>query len=358
MLVRWKRMCWIAIASLAMALSPAVSTEPVAGLYDVTISVASQSTRDRITVTRQALETVFIRVSGNSQIVDQPEIRKAVGDASIYIKRFSYRMDSVGVDQELYIDLEFESTLIDKTLREAGLPFWSSNRPNILLWLVIEDANGRRFINQENDADIFDAINSHAIRRGLTLRLPDLDLEDTIAVSPNDMWQLNSYKARAAAERYRADTLLFGRVTKLTSGAFLGRWVFNNSVDEIEFDGDAPTTDEYIGLSFDVIADDLARQYAIAPVGIADSGVIMRLVGINQFVQYARAIRYLESVSAIRHANVIKIEGDEIIIRLIADGSLSQLKQALALDKKLLLVEKINDQSSRRVDLDFRWPSI
>ena len=75
-------------------------------------------------------------------------------------------------------------------------------------------------------------------------------------------------------------------------------------------------------------------------------------------MQYARAIRYLESVSAIRHANVIKIEGDVIIIRLIADGSLSQLKQAIALDKKLLLVEKINDQPSRRVDLDFRWPSI
>ncbi len=348
----------IATTLLGMALSPVVFAEQVADLYDVSIVVESQSAKHRITATREALEIVFVRVSGNSQIVDQPEIREAVRRASRYIKQFGYQRKLEGIDEQLYVELEFESALVDKTLRDAGLPFWSANRPTILLWLVIEDTNGRRFINAEDDADIFDAIRIHAIRRGLTLRLPALDLEDSVAVSPDDMWQLDSHKARAASLRYHADTLLFGRVTKLTNGAWLGRWLFNNSVDEIAFDGDAETTDQYIGSSFDVIADDLAGQYAIAPVDIADNGVIMRLVGIDQFVEYARAIRYLESVSAIRHANVIKIEGDEIIIRLVADGSLSQLEQALALDRKLQPTEKVNDRNADLIDLSFRWPSI
>jgi hypothetical protein len=351
-------MFFVATSCLSVALSPVVFAEQVEGLYDVSIAVESQSTKHRTSVTRQALEIVFIRVSGNSQIVEEPAIRTAVRNASIYTKQFSYQSKSDGVDEQLYVELEFESTLVDKTLRDAGLPFWSANRPTVLLWLVIEDINGRRFINADDDPDIFDAISFHATRRGLTFRLPALDLEDTIAVSPDDIWQLDSRKARTAAQRYRADTLLFGRVTKLTNGTWLGRWLFNNSVDEIEFDDDAETTDQYIGSSFDVIADDLARQYAIAPVDIADNGVIMRLVGVNQFVKYARAIRYLESVAAIRHANVIKIKGDEIIIRLVADGSLSQLEQVLALDKKLQPIEKNDHQNPNSIDLNFRWPSI
>lgn len=358
MLFRCKMVFCITISWLGMALSPVVFAEQVAGLYDVSIVVESQSAKDRITVTREALEIVFIRVSGNSQIVDQPAMRKAIRNANAYTKQFGYQSQSDGIDEQLYVELEFEATLVDKTLREAGLPYWSANRPTILLWLVIEDTNGRRFINPEDDADIFEAISFHATRRGLTLRLPTLDLEDSIAVSPDDMWRLDSHKARRAAQRYRADTVLFGRVTKLTNGTWLGRWLFNNSVDEIEFDGDAETSDQYIGSSFDVIADDLAGQYAIAPVDIADNGVIMRLVGIDQFVKYARAIRYLESVAAIRHANVIKIEGDEIVVRLVADGSLAQLEQALAFDKKLQPIEKTSYQSANLIDLNFRWPSI
>lgn len=342
---------------LALVFSAGLSAENVEGLYDVSIAVETQLDKDRIQVTRKALAIVFVRVSGDSQILEQAAIQNAISDASSYTKRFSYESRVVGDDTQLYVELEFEATLVDKKLRDAGLPFWSATRPNILLWMVVEDTNGRRFINAEEDGEIFAAISSHATRRGLVLRLPALDLEDTIAVSADDIWRLHSHKAKSAAQRYKANTLLFARATQLTNGKWLGRWLFDSRMNEIEFDGEADTTDQYIGSAFDLVADDLARQYAIEPVDIADNGVIMRLTGVSQFVHYARAIRYLESVSAIRHANVVRISDDEIVIRLVADGSLSQLQQSLALDKKLQPIGSGDYQGAESIDLNFHWPS-
>ena len=74
-------------------------------------------------------------------------------------------------------------------------------------------------------------------------------------------------------------------------------------------------------------------------------------------VDYARAISYLENVAAIRHANVIDIQGSEIIVRLVADGLLPQLEQAFALDKRLQPMLSGAYQGEYSVVLDYRWPN-
>lgn len=340
--------------------SSGAAAEQVSGLYDVTVPVASQSSRDLRKASKEGLKRVFIRVSGNADVVNNSQIAASINRSQKLMNQFEYRQvekpEEAG-DQLLAV-LEFEPALVDRQLRAAGLPLWSSNRPTVLVWMVVEDRQGRRFAGAENDPEIVQAIMRHAQRRGLAIKLPALDLEDMVAVSPDELWQLNSQRAKAAAERYAADTVLVGRASHLTNGQWLGQWRYLFNQQQYGIDGDAVDIDRYIAAGLDTVADLLAAEYAITPVNIAEGGVLIRLTGINNFVDYARAISYLEGVAAIHHANVIDVQQDEIIVRLVADGLLPQLEQAFALDRRLLPTLSGAYQGEYPVVLDYRWPNV
>ncbi len=346
------------------------AAEQVDGLYDIAVPVDSQSSNDLKRATREGLSTVLVRVSGNAELIQQPAIKSALRNASKYTKQFRYEsrprlvwqtskqeLPPTGDNDQLYAVIEFEPKLIDSTLREAGLPLWSSNRPTVLLWIVVAEGNQRRFATAETDPDILQAITTNAKRRGLAIKLPALDLEDMVAVSTKQLWQLNHPKANAAAERYQADTVLLGRVTRLTNGEWLGSWRYSYAGQKLRFDAEADNGNDYIAVAIDQVAELLAQQYAIAPVTLSDDGVLMRLSGVDDFVEYARAINYLESVAAIRHANVLSVEGDEIIVRLVADGLLTQLEQSFALDSRIQPQVLDSYQGSYDIALDYSWPA-
>jgi hypothetical protein len=346
---------------LLMILAWPVLARQVDGLYDVVVPVTSQSQAELKQASVQGLKTVLIRVSGSADVTKQRAILQALKRTSSFMKQYSYdyQPSSEGEAEKMVAFIEFEQQLVDQLLRDSGLPLWSSYRPTVLVWMVVEDSEGRRFVSRERDPEIVDAIELSANRRGLALMLPDLDLEDMIALSVDDLWQLNPFKAKPALERYKADTVLLGKVTKLTNGEWLGRWHYGYGQQDLTFDGEALSPNEYVALALNQVAEVLAEKYAVAPVNIAENGLLMRISGIVNFVDYARVVNYLESLSAIHHANVVYIDGDSIIVRLIADGLLSQLQQSIALAKRLTPIPDSTDyeQSEYRIDLHYSWPS-
>lgn len=355
--------CTLMLVSVLMASS--ANAETIDNLYQVSVPVASQSGKELRRASSEGLATAFVRVSGNAAAVNEPGVRQAIRSAQKFTRQFRYESkqllpaiesveDQETVEQIIAV-LDFEPELVNKTLREAGLALWSANRPSVLVWMAIGDADGRRFVGTETDAQIVTAINESATRRGLPVKLPALDLEDMVALTVDDVWQMNASSVLSAAERYGADSLLIGKVSQLSNGEWLGSWQFLLNSQRVLLDGQATNAEDYIATGLDQVAELLARQYAIVPADITSGGILLRLSGINSFVDYARAIAYLESVSAVHHANVVSIEGDDLIIRLVADGLLPQLQQAFALDKTLQAATNVY-QGSYTIELDYRWP--
>jgi hypothetical protein len=335
-----------------------VNAEELVSLYQVQYEVASQSANELTRASREALKTIFVRVSGTTKVMESPKIKAAVSNPRQFMKQFQYERlgsDADGGDK-LFALMEFESELVDGTLREAGLSLWSNNRPTILLWLTVEDTNGRRFATKDSDPDIVEAIISTARRRGLAVKLPLYDLQDTLAVTLDEAWSLSNWRAQAAAARYEADTVLLGRVSRLSNGELFGKWIYTLDPQRLDFDIQSDNPADYLTASLHPVAELLAAQYAVAPINIAENGVLLRLTGILNYIDYARAVNYLEGVSAIRHANVVNIEGNEIIIRLIADGLVSQLQNAFSLDRKLLEATNSSYRGSYDISLDYHWP--
>lgn len=352
-----QRCLWLVL--LALGLSAPAMAEVVANLYTVMVKVESQSSSELQRAGRQALAELFIRVSGQAEVLNNDTVAAAVRKAETYTRQYRYeRVTTEQSDEEqLLAVLEFEQQLVDDLLRRAGVPLWANNRPTVLVWLAVEDLNGRHIASLEKDPQLIRALGKQAVRRGLPVKRPFLDLQDMVALNADDIWEYDVVKLKQASERYAADTLLVGRVTQLSNGRWLGRWHFEFNGQRLRFDGDADTPQAYIAAAFDTIAEAMAAEYAIAPVTMAEGGILLRLTEVNNFVDYARAIRYLEGVAAIHHANVISIDNNEMIIRLLADGQLPQLKQAFALDKRLLPQNGAVYQGQYPVSLDYRWPT-
>lgn len=336
---------------------PAASAEQLNGLYEVVVPVESQSNSDLRKATASGLGVVFVRVSGRTDAAVHEEIQLALKNAKVYLKQYSYKRERNTEDgsEQLTLMLEFEQEQVDKQLRVAGLPLWSNNRPSILMWLVVDDSDGRRIVGEESSPEGVAAIVLHAERRGLPVDLPLLDLEDNIAISADKLWSLNSEEVHKASKRYQSDTLLIGKASQLSSGLWLGAWRFSFEGQSIEFEVEARDIDAFVSLAIDRVAELLAKQYAIAPVSIAQDGILMRLGGIRNFSDYAQAVSYLESLAAIRHANVVTIDGEEIILRLVAEGQLEQLELAIARDE-LLLPAQLDLLAEDGVLLNYLWP--
>lgn len=333
------------------------TAEQLNGLYEVVVPVETQSSGDLRKATASALEILFIRVSGRTDAAVYEEVQLALGTAQIYLKQYSYKRERNTEDgsEQLKLMLEFEPEQVDKQLRVAGLPLWSSNRPSVLMWLVLDDSGGRRIVGEESSPEAVAAIQYHAERRGLPIDLPLLDLEDNVAISADELWSLNSREAQQASGRYQFDTLLIGKASQLSNGLWLGAWRFSFEGQVVEFEIEARDIESFVGLAIDRIAELLARQYAIAPVSIAQDGILMRLGGIHNFTDYTAAVSYLEGLAAIRHANVVNIEGEEIVLRLVAEGQLEQLELAIARDK-MLIPAKVDLLAVDAVLLNYLWP--
>lgn len=346
---------WLFFGLFVVLACQQTAAEQLKGLYTETLQVASQSQRERNRAASKALKMVFTRISGHASVLDNTRINQAARKPEAYLKQYSYQRNKrEGSQAELAVVLEFDRSLIDGLLRAEGLPIWADNRPIVLVWIVKEDAQGREFVGRATSPELVKVIKEQARLRGVSVKIPFLDLEDTMAMSPNALWQLNLWTAERAAQRYNADSLLIAKASQLTNGQWLGEWVFTTQGKRWRIDGPMAERDDYVRLGIDFVADQLASLHAIVPVTIAKGGILIRLTGIKDFTDYIRAIHYLEQLAAVRHASPIMIDDNTMLVRLLADGQLEQLQQAIALDNRLQPANPVSGGS--KVALHYNWP--
>lgn len=348
--------CAAVVVALGILLLPIsrVAAEQIENLYTVAVPVQSQSSGELRRASADGLASVMVRVSGAQDVMANGGLAKEMSRAQQYLRQYRYQtLTPPDGEPQLNAILEFAPEQVDGRLRAAGLPVWSANRPSVLVWLVIEDRSGRRFVDAETAPEMVAALQQSALRRGLVIKLPLLDLTDTTLSTPDQLWRLDTELLGPAMDRYHSDGLLLGRATQLSTGRWLGKWVYTFNGRRVEFDGDGADAAAYMASIVDRVADLQARQFAISPVTMVEGGLLMQIDGLSQFTDYARVVTYLESLAAVRHANVLELDGERVIFQLMADGQLGQLQQVLELDKKLVPVSTAIPDS--RVMLHYQW---
>lgn len=193
------------VLSLAASLAyvPPGSAGPVPWLYDVDVAVEGRTAAARKAVSNVALAEVLSRVTGLAHVPRNASVLEALGGPELYYNRFVF-LDG----GELRI--HFVPAAILKLIDAARLPVWSSNRPEVMTWLVVETGEVRRIV--DGGHPLAAPIAERARQRGLVLKLPLMDLEDRMRVQPSVVRGRLFATLEEASRRYGAEVILVGQL--------------------------------------------------------------------------------------------------------------------------------------------------
>jgi uncharacterized protein len=190
---------WL-VVSLSLLCLP-LAAQPVSGLYQVREVVASQQPEERDAALNRALETLVLRLTGDPQALQSPGLAALRNDPQQIISRYGYETSG-----QLRLLVEFDPLSSERTLRQAGLALWGSNRPAILAWWLNDSTEGSALVADAQPAAAL--LRNAAERSGLPLRLPLGDLDEQLLANAENLSAAQPEALLPASARYNADALL------------------------------------------------------------------------------------------------------------------------------------------------------
>jgi len=334
-------------------------------LYQAEVLSESQSDAQRRIDASEGLSQVLTRVSGRSDILQNPVIVAALKTPEQYYSEFSYARVEAGNDEAAALPqpgldplpaetprqvmrIRFAPSLIAKILREADLPVWGSNRPSVLSWMAIDDESGRQVLGEANPSLFAKTLNQAARARGVPLLLPLWDLEDSRGVSSSEIWGRFLGRIEAASKRYSPDKILVFRAESEFSNQWRGDWSLGEGGQwrsgTVYGESQAQLATALVG----VLASVLSEQYAVTSTR---SEVRLTVEGITEIQDYAEVSRYLEGLTQVMSVQPVRILTDMVEFKLRSEGEVQQIIDVIALDRKLSLL-RLDESSST---LWYRW---
>ena len=253
-----------------------------------------------------------------------------------------------------FIEVNFAASLIDDLLANANVPVWNSNRPSVLVWMVLQNAEGERtMLTRESNPQIVEYMQDFAAQRAIPIIFPVLDFEDRRNLSENAVWALEEASIIAASERYGADSILTGRLHFTASNDLVGLWQFIFQGEAEVFDGFDQDLNAYLHAPLDRITNQLASYFAIVPEASTQQVVRLRVEGIGDLSAYSALLSYVSGLGLVESVSTAALDGERLELELGLAGNSDQLFELIALDRDLLPIQ--SSQAGSRGVLHYRW---
>ncbi len=345
--------------------------------FQAVVPVTSQSAENRKFAAQKGMQEVVIRLSASEEVLKNETVKAAIDRAQSYLEQFQFRtvqdeeLKRKGYKEEMY--LVFSPALIQKLLRDkARVRYWAvGNRPTILVWLVEDHPQfGKQLLNassvdeEGNIHPLIAEVQKAAKARGLPLEFPVLDLEDQMAISSREVWQLNEEKIREASQRYAAPVILIGRYSTTSRDELWSTWQYFHLGYQQTWDVREKELDAFADSALAPLNTFLAQRYAILPGSLtSDADLVMRLEGINTFKQYRQSLDYLNGLAMVSHVEIIEAKEGELLLAVDSEADLERFKTSVQLDRKIEFQRQQHDipewqmlpEGTRENPVHFLW---
>lgn len=337
---------------LVLCAGPAFSFS-VSGIYSAEVAVEDQSADHMQKAKKVGLSQVLVKVTGQTQSLNNPRIRTALSNAEIYLQQFSFTTKLVEGQSQAIMALVFDKLQINQLISEAGLPIWGTDRAAVLVWLV-EDLQGMRQIVNGDGHPMVAQIMSQADQRGMPLLWPLLDLEDQTNIDAGALWGVFRDTIKDASSRYQADAILVGRMFQDSQALWRVEWNF--WLDDIEQQWSSEGTDlaALVNPLQDRLASSLVAKFALAASakGLDNTlqSVILRVDQVTQFEDYVELFEMLQAIPGIQRVQLHSASGATLEFKLFAQSNFAQVKSIVDLKRQLKLVS--NNALQQAINLD------
>jgi len=292
----------------------------------------------------QALDEVLARLTGRFDAPLRPDWAvdpDAVGALVLSRQRIAVELidDQGQAEEQLRLQVEFDAEAIDELLARQGMARLGPERPVILLWVALDDADGAR-MDFGQFAALDGWLREQSRRLGLTILRPLGDGLDLADVTLADIRGGFLDAAGVAAERYRADLIAMLDLRR-TGEQWTGRWVWRiaGSDQSRLLMADGPS--EVVRRGLEAVHQSLVERYAVVP-GLGTARLVRLVVdGIDRAAHFAEVMTHLEGLSAVSEVTLRSASGRRIELELSVRGE--GLEDALELTRLLEVDERRAD---------------
>ena len=312
-------------------------------LYQVDQYVADQGEQTRREAAQRSLLRVVSRVSGLVSVPRNASITQALRNPERYYAKYVYfDPKSVGANglnridnakesdaSELAVRFTFQPAMIKQLARNAKLPTWWSRRPLTLVWMVLDEPDGRSVVDQ-GAVSIRGALDYAAHQRGLPVLLPAMDLDDSMLVNTGVVWGKFTDVLDQASDRYDAGQYLVGRFSVqevLGERFFTGEWLVRSEGGDLSRFIRGADIDTVTNIGIDMAAQGVLDQHQVFADGLRQHELAVS--GINDIRAYSRLLDYLKSLEFVDNVMLLSMQQNTLRLRINTAASDEQLRNLL-----------------------------
>lgn len=366
------RCCYFYLLCLVCLIgSNVASAVEVVDLYTASVAVPSQSTKHRQAATIQALDLVFVKVSGQQNAIQNSILRQKSRQYSSFIDNFRYERRQ----QQTFLVVTFNESKVNKTLVEAGLPIWGSLRPQLVLWLIEEQGLERSIISANDQSTLINEISLFDQNRGLPIVMPLMDLQDNQQIQTADVWGRFALPIRDASMRYSPEAIVTIRVSdnsllsaeqvaiqqqcdESCAQQFALDWSFVSmtSYEQIQEFSETyygEVKEELVKQALGDIADMLAQQYALQ--ANVNREYLIDIGNVDSMSKYASITKFLRELSSVQGVKLVNAQGQNRRFSLSLLGTEQAFLESLKLHTALRRFYDPLDPTSKQGVPLFYW---
>lgn len=337
---------WIVFAVMLTIIARSASGAVGTKFYEVELAGAARDEASRGEEFRRALSVVLGRVISPEAMESKAGLA-ILGRAGDFVEQYEFlpQQGSGGVEM---MRIRFDDEGLRNVLRRAGIGVWEGNRPELVVWLWVQDEGGRYLVNLQESPDFDRPLRAAAEHRWISVTAPLGDLTDQTSLTWTDAETGNQGRIREATRRYDSDTALVGLLRRSTEGQWDAVWRFAGLGDTAEWRTHGPDRGAALQSGIDGAYGRLVKLYA--PTAREENVVELQIEGIASMSEAGRCGDYLRGLPLVKRADWIRAEADGATWRLTVAGRIETLRRILAASRVLQPVTAADGQS-----LVYRW---
>jgi len=313
----------------------------VANLYQSQIPVSSQSEQERQNVAPEALQQVILKVVGDRAKLDTVDISPLLAQTDTLVQQYQYQRinminDDMTQPDRLEAVLSFNKVKLNSALSNLGLPIWGHNRPEVIIWLALDEGEKRRILSaDDSDLPMVQALQYAAKMRGLPILFPVMDLQDQSKVTYTDLSAGFAETVEAASQRYGAPVILLVTAQVSDTGLHRANWHarINGQSEQWSSRGDTTIT---MQAGIDELTDRLARRFSQVETSQFDTILSLHISDVKNYADYMRIETYLKNLQNVSSLQLTKLQDETLTVNLSFNGEIAVFDRTLAIERVLI----------------------
>ena len=308
-----------------MGVSAEVRSQSDVLITRIDVEDRSEATIDRAAT--EALKQVLLQHSGDPALLSDVAIQKALASARSQLALYQFER----VEGRIRFVAHIDRVLLEGLIREANGTVWAGERPPVLLWLVIDEANGRRFGNTETEQPLWVDFEAAFSALGLNLRRPLYDLTDATLLSPDTLWRRDYGPVVEASARYGMTHLLVGRLISLSGDRTIAEWIYLHESAEQSVSIQADTRAALIQPGLAMTMAEMRRLYAVKlRTEAASQPLVISIENVVNLSDYQAVMQLIAGIQTLEQVRPIAVKGDTVRLSLFGVDDADSLIRLMA----------------------------